>query len=70
MYYSNYHYWGINLAWWIIWGIFNFWFFAKTQDTTGQRNKKETPFEILKKRLALGQITKDEYQENKKILEG
>jgi putative membrane protein len=70
MYYGNYHFWGMHLVWWIIWGIFIFWIFAIPYDIPGQRNKKETPLEILKKRFALGEITKDEYQENKKILEG
>jgi len=60
----------MHLVWWIIWGIFIFWIFAIPYDIPGQRNKKETPLEILKKRFALGQITKDEYQQNKKILEG
>lgn len=70
MYYNNYHFVGMHLVWWFIWGIFLFWIFATPYDIPGQRRKKDTPLDILKKRFASGQINIEEYQEKKKILEG
>jgi len=34
----------------------------------GQRKKRGTPIDVLKKRFALGQITTEDAQEKKKIL--
>ena len=68
MLYNNY-YWGMLFVWWFIWVIMLFWIFATPYDIPGQRNKKDSPLDILQKRFASGQITNDEYQEKKKILE-
>jgi putative membrane protein len=68
--YEGYHFWGMHLIWWFIWCIFLFWIFALPYDIPGQRAKKNTPLDILKKRYASGEITKEEYQEKKKIIEG
>jgi len=68
MFYSS-NYWGMNLIWWLIWMIMIFWIFATPYNIPGQRNKKDSPLDILQKRFASGQITNDEYQEKKKILE-
>ncbi|MCQ6961512.1 SHOCT domain-containing protein [Mucilaginibacter sp. JC4] len=45
------------------------WIFATPYDLPGQRKKKDSPLDILKKRFASGEITKEEYHERKKILE-
>lgn len=50
-------------------GFCFFWIFATPYDIPGQRAKKDTPFDILKKRLASGQINIEEYNEKKKILQ-
>ena len=59
----------MNLVWWIIWMIMIFWIFATPYNIPGQRTKKDSPLDILQKRFASGEITNDEYQEKKKILE-
>ncbi len=69
MFHDGFHFWGMHLIWWVIWLILLFWIFATPYNLPGQKNKKDTPLEILKKRFASGQITKEEYQERKKILE-
>ena len=66
-YYGNFG--GMNLIWWFIWMVMIFWIFATPYNIPGQRNKKDSPLDILQKRLASGQITNEEYQEKKKILE-
>jgi len=67
MYYNNF--WGMNYIWWFIWIMMIFWIFAIPYDIPGQRNKKDAPLDILQKRFASGQITNEEYQESKRILE-
>lgn len=68
MYYTNY-YWGMNLVWWFVWGIMIFWIFALPYDIPGQRSRKSSALDILKKRFADGQLTTMEYEEKKRILE-
>ena len=55
------HYWGMHIIWWVIWVIFIIWIFATPWDIPGQKTKKETPLDLLKKRYAKGEIDKDEY---------
>jgi putative membrane protein len=69
MLYDGYHFWGMHLIWWFIWLLFIFWIFATPYYVPGQRKKENSPFNILRRRFASGEITKDEYLEKKKILE-
>ena len=66
--YYGYHFWGMHLIWWIIWVGFIFWVFATPYDIPGQMNKKDSPLDILQKRFASGQINKEEYLAQKKLL--
>ncbi len=59
----------MDLIWWFLWITLLFWIFALPYDIPGQRKKKDSPFDILKKRFAAGEITKEEYQEKKHLLE-
>jgi putative membrane protein len=69
MFYYGYHFWGMHLIWWFIWIMFLIWIFATPYDIPGQRSKKNSALDILQKRFASGEITNEEYQEKKKILE-
>jgi putative membrane protein len=69
MLYDGYHFWGMHLVWWSIWGILLFWVFATPYDIPGRRKRKDSPLDILRKRFAKGEITNEEYQDKKKILE-
>ena len=69
MLYEGYHFWGMHLIWWVIWLFLLFWIFAMPYNIPGQRMMKDSPLDILQKRFALGEITNEEYQEKKKILE-
>ena len=64
----NNNFWGMDIIWWFVWMIMIFWIFAIPYDIPGQRRRKDSPLDILQKRFASGQITNDEYQESKKIL--
>jgi len=68
MFYENY-YWGMNAIWWFLWLILLIWIFATPYDIPGQRKKKNAPLDILQTRFASGQITNEEYQEKRKILQ-
>ncbi|MDF9799164.1 putative membrane protein [Catalinimonas alkaloidigena] len=63
------HYWGMHIIWWVIWVIFIIWIFATPWDIPGQRTIKETPLDLLKKRYAKGEISKEEYEDIKKTLQ-
>jgi putative membrane protein len=68
MFYNNY-FGGMHLLWWVVWLILLFWIFALPYRVPFQRYKKESPLDILQRRFASGEITNEEYQEKKKILE-
>jgi len=65
----GYNYGVMHLLWWFIWMVFLFWIFAIPYDLPGQRKRKDTPLDVIKKLYAAGQITKEEYQERKELLE-
>ncbi len=67
MYYDNY-FGGMHFLWWIIWLFLLIWIFAIPYNIPYQRYKKDSPLDILKKRYAKGEISKEEYQEAKKTL--
>jgi len=67
MYYTNY-FWGMNPIWWFVWIVLLIWIFAVPYNIPGQRTKKDSPLDILRRRFASGQITTAEYQEKKAIL--
>lgn len=60
---------GMHVIWWVVWLLLLFWIFAVPFDIPGQRKKRDTPLDILEKRLALGEITADEFEEKKKLLQ-
>ena len=68
MNFDNYQFVGMHLLWWFLWLILLFWIFATPYNIPGQRTKKDTPLDILKKRFAKGEINKEEFQEKKKLI--
>jgi putative membrane protein len=70
MYYDGYHFGGMHLMLWFIWGVMLFWIFATPFYVPGQQKKRGYALDILQQRFASGQITNEEYKEKKKLLEG
>jgi putative membrane protein len=68
-YYQNGYYWGMHWVWWLLWFLMLIWIFAIPYNIPGQRSRREDALQILKKRLARGEIDIKEYQERKAILE-
>ena len=69
MYYDIYNFFGMHLGWWLIWVIMLFWIFATPYDIPWQRPRRNSAIEVLKRRFANRQITKEEYLEGKEIIE-
>ncbi|SDD89060.1 putative membrane protein [Pricia antarctica] len=68
MHFFDGHFGGMHFVWWIIWLILLIWIFFVPYDIPYKKSKNEDPLGILKKRFAKGEITKEEYEESKKIL--
>jgi putative membrane protein len=66
--YISYQYGGMHLFWWFAWGVLLFWVFATPYKLPGQRLRKDTPMDTLKKRLANGDIDNESFVEKKKLL--
>ncbi len=69
MMYDGYHVGGMHLIWWLIWVMFLLTVFVSPYEIPGQRSKRQSPLDILHNRLASGQITNEEYQEKKTMLD-
>ena len=68
MFYENY-YGGMNLIWWFVWMAMLVWIFAIPYDIPFQRRRKSSPLDILQRRFASGEISKQEYDQKKQIIE-
>lgn len=68
MMYGNY-FWGMNFVWWFMWILLLVWIFATPFGIPGQRHRPSSPLDVLRMRLAAGQITPEQYQEHKQLLE-
>jgi len=68
MFYEGSYFGGMHWIWWFIWMILLFWIFVTPWRIPGQRMRIDSPFDILQKRFASGEITNEEYDEKKRIL--
>ena len=67
-FYDGYHFWGMHLIWWIIWLLFVAWIFMRFVHY-GRERDQDSSYDILRKRFAKGEINKQQYEEDKKVLE-
>ncbi|WP_028375417.1 SHOCT domain-containing protein [Leeuwenhoekiella sp. MAR_2009_132] len=67
--YEGYYFWGMHVIWWFIWIILLLWMFATPYQVPGQRSRKDTPLDVLKKRFASGEITIAEFEELREHLQ-
>jgi putative membrane protein len=59
----------MNLMWWFVWCVLFLWIFVLPFDIPGQRRRKDSALDILQKRFANSEISVDEYNEKRKIIE-
>lgn len=57
---------GNALFWWIFWILLIAWILLMPYK---KKRKKDTSIDILKKRFASGEITKEEFEETKQLLD-
>jgi len=60
---------GMHLLWWVFWIVLLVVMFGWFEPVPKKRIRKDSPFDILQKRLASGDITNEEYAEKKRIIE-
>lgn len=68
MFYDGYHTGGMHIIWWFFWLILIFGFWGFFEPVPKRRIARDAPLEILHRRFASGEITKEEYTERKSIL--
>ena len=69
MYMYGGHFWGMHWVWWLVFCTILIWIFIIPKDIPGQRHSKERAIDILDKRFAKGEISKEEYEEKKKLIQ-
>ena len=71
MYYYDSAYLGMHSFWWLFWIVLLISFFSFLRPVPGNQwhQMRETPKEILQRRLARGEITTHEYENRKAILD-
>ncbi len=62
---------GAHFVWWIVWigGLAMILFFGWRRRADRPGGSRESPLEILRRRLASGEITPDEYESRKALLD-
>jgi putative membrane protein len=68
MHFYDGHFGGMHIIWWIIWLVLLTWIFFAPINIPYRKQKEKNPLDILKKRFAKGEISKEEFEESKKIL--
>ena len=69
MYYENMM--GMHAVWWVFWvGLVISLLFLSGGNNSARRGKnRETPHEALRRRLASGEVSTDEYEKRKMLLD-
>ncbi len=60
---------GMHWIWWILWLILMFWIFLIPYPTPGQRRSKDKAMEALRERYARGELSDEEFEQKKKVLQ-
>jgi putative membrane protein len=62
---------GMHISWWFFWAVVIILFlaFVEAEPKHKARRRREKPLDVLQRRYAAGEITTEEYQERKAVLE-
>lgn len=66
--FNNYHFFGMDPIWWVIWFILITLFFYFFQPIRRKKIKRN-PIDVLQYKFSVGEINADEYEQRKRILE-
>lgn len=66
---GDYGFFGMHMLWWFFWILIMFLMFGWFEPVPKKRLRRDSPLDILQKRFASGEITNEEYQEKRNILE-
>lgn len=66
---NNWHYFGMHRFWWLFWVFVLIVIFLVLKPYLKVKNGKDSALEILSRKYASGEISKEEFVERKKILE-
>jgi putative membrane protein len=67
-YFDGGWFWGMHMLWWLFWIVLITGAFGVFTPVPRHR-ARETPLQVLQRRYAAGDITTDEYEERKSLLE-
>jgi len=68
MFYNNY-FWGMHAYWWFFWVFLWILFFSFLMPVRrASYQVMQSPLQLLQKRYAAGEITKEEYEERRSVL--
>ena len=67
--YNGYYFGGMHYIWWFIWVLVIIWIFFTPWTIPGNRRITGSALDILQKRFAAGKITKEQYLEQKRLLD-
>lgn len=65
----EYNFVGMHMLWWFFWIVLMVFLFGWFVPVPKKRIRRDSPLDILQKRFASGEITTEEYNEKKSILE-
>lgn len=69
MWYANNGYFtGMHFFWWVLFTILIVWIFTSRRYAPGERRNRDNALDMLRKRFASGEISKQEFEERKKVL--
>lgn len=68
MFYNDGFFWGMHLIWWAIWVVLIGWIIFAPSSTSYTETTEDDPASMLKIRFAKGEISKEEYEQTRKIL--
>ena len=69
MFGHEWSFWGMHAFWWLFWVVVIAAAFFLFQAPGGRTTERETPLELLQRRYAAGEISKEEFEERKRTLE-
>lgn len=68
MFYRDGFFWGMHLIWWAVWFVLLGWIFFAPSSSSYQEIEEDDHLKVLKIRFAKGEISKEEYEQSKKLI--